>query len=71
MIKTSTYAKLIQQLTLSHRLEMYKAYTSGSTVSSSDTHYRNKLTRLQKRLEKYHGINKSEWSQLYEQALTF
>ncbi|GLI82366.1 hypothetical protein ANABIO32_00520 [Rossellomorea marisflavi] len=71
MIKTSTYAKLIQQLTLSHRLEMYEAYTSGSTVPSADTHYRNKLSRLQKRLEKYHGINKSQWSQMYEQALTF
>jgi hypothetical protein len=71
MIKTSTYAKLIQQLTLSHRTEMYKAYASGSSELSTETNYRNKLTRLQKRLEKYHGINKSQWSQLYEQALTF
>lgn len=71
MIKTSTYAKLIQQLTLSHRLEMYEAYTSGSTMSTTEQYYRNKLTRLQKRLEKYHGINNTQWSQLYEQALTF
>jgi len=71
MIKTSTYAKLIQQLTLSHRLEMYKAYASNSITSANETNYRNKLTRLQKRLEKYHDINKSQWSQLYEQALTF
>lgn len=73
MINLSTYAKLIQQITLSHRSELYMSYLeySSDTVTSMEKQYAHKLIRLQKRLEKYHGINKFQWSQLYEQALTF